>query len=146
MEHTYPYPRPSVTVDMLIIVKSSENTSVLLIQRANPPFENSYALPGGFMDMEETLEEAAHRELKEETGLTIENLEELKTFSEPYRDPRGRTITVVFYAVLTGECPPIVAGDDAKGAKWFPINSLPELAFDHKEIIRYGLHRTLGLN
>jgi 8-oxo-dGTP diphosphatase len=144
MEHTYPYPRPSVTVDMLIFVKNPENIHVLLIKRGSSPFKNSFALPGGFMDMEETLEEAAHRELKEETGLMIEHLEELKTFSKLGRDPRGRTITVVYYAVLEGKCPAIVAGDDAKSAKWFPAHSLPALAFDHNEIIRFGLQRIFG--
>ncbi|MFA5419682.1 MAG: NUDIX hydrolase [Bacteroidales bacterium] len=134
MTYEYAYPRPALTVDALIICKSTTETQILLIQRKHPPFENLWALPGGFMDMDETLEQAVVRELQEETGLVCHNLQQFKSFSTVDRDPRGRTISVVFWEVLT-EIPEITAGDDAKKAQWFPVEQLPQLAFDHGEII-----------
>jgi 8-oxo-dGTP diphosphatase len=106
----------------------------LLIQRKNPPFQDLWALPGGFMDIDETLEKAAKRELEEETGLICDHLQQFKSYSAVDRDPRGRTVSVVFWEVLSA-IPETQAGDDAKEAQWFPLEQLPELAFDHEAII-----------
>jgi len=141
MNYTYQFPRPSVTVDVIVFHKTSGRLSVLLIKRGHPPFENCYALPGGFLDMDETLEESAIRELLEETGLVVEQLQEVKSFSSLGRDPRGRTITVVFYTILKGKQPETAAGDDASEAKWFAVDNLPDLAFDHQEIMKYAIKK-----
>ncbi|MBU3928511.1 MAG: NUDIX hydrolase [Bacteroidetes bacterium] len=135
MPYEYAYPRPALTVDALILCKTTNGTQILLIQRKNPPFQNCWALPGGFMDMEETLEQAVVRELQEEAGLFCKNLQQFKSYSAVDRDPRGRTISVVFWEVIT-EISEITAGDDAKKAHWFSLDRLPELAFDHGEIVR----------
>ena len=129
--HTYKYPRPAVTVDAILI---SEQNSVLLIERGAEPFLGKWALPGGFIDMDEEVEEACKREVEEETGLKVESLKQFKAFGDVFRDPRHRTISVVFYAFLKNEPIP-QAGDDAAKAQWFPINQLPELAFDHAQIL-----------
>ncbi len=134
MPYEYAYPRPALTVDALILCKTTNGTQILLIQRKHPPFENLWALPGGFMDMDETLEQAVVRELLEETGLVCHNLQQFKSYSAVDRDPRGRTLSVVFWEVITA-IPKITAGDDAKKAQWFSLDRLPELAFDHGEII-----------
>ena len=132
MPFTYPYPRPSVTVDCLIIKKSD----VLLIQRENSPYERFWALPGGFIEMEETLEKAACRELQEETGISNIKLKQWRTFDDLDRDPRGRTISVVFTGYLRNSNIMLKAASDARNARWFNINDLPELAFDHSEILK----------
>jgi len=110
----------------------------LLIQRGRPPYKGGWALPGGFMDMDETLEEAIARELKEETSLSEMKLQQLMAFSAPDRDPRGRTISVVFWGIMKN-ARKIKAGDDAQNAKWFDLKDLPALAFDHKEIIETAI-------
>ena len=132
MPFTYPYPRPSVTIDCLIIKKSD----VLLIQRENSPYEGFWALPGGFIEMEETLEKAACRELQEETGISNIKLKQWRTFDDLDRDPRGRTISVVFTGYLRNSNIMLKAASDARNARWFNINDLPELAFDHSEILK----------
>ena len=129
--YTYAYPRPAVTVDVILI---SKQNSVLLIERGNEPYQGKWALPGGFIDMHETLDEACRRELEEETGLKVDYLNQFSTFGAVNRDPRGRTISVVFYSFSETEDVP-KAGDDAAKAQWFPIQTLPELAFDHRQII-----------
>lgn len=129
--YTYQYPRPAVTTDAILI--SNQNT-VLLIERGREPYKGTWALPGGFIDMDESLEDACRRELEEETGLQVDGLTQLKAYGAVGRDPRHRTISVVFYAFLSDEPLP-AAGDDAARAKWFPIGQLPELAFDHKLIL-----------
>ncbi len=134
MSYTYKYPRPAVTVDMLIFRKTKENLQLLLIQRDREPFQGFWAIPGGFMDMDETLEEAADRELQEETGLQNIALTQLKAYSAIDRDPRHRTVTVAFVGFLTDN-QQIKAGDDARNAQWFSVNRLPSLAFDHGQII-----------
>lgn len=135
MPYTYQYPRPAVTVD-IILLDTNNTANLLLIQRKKPPFQGKWAFPGGFIDAEETLEHAAVRELKEETGLTIKHLKQFKTFSEPKRDPRGRTISTVFYGYLPPKtADQTKAGDDAARAKWFPLENLPALAFDHDQIM-----------
>ncbi|NLN94992.1 MAG: NUDIX hydrolase [Bacteroidales bacterium] len=134
MPYTYEYSRPAVTVD--IIVLRNAMTQVLLIKRLLPPFENQWALPGGFVEMEETLEKAAERELEEETGITGISLSQFHAFSDPDRDPRHRTISVVFWGEAGQDKYLTKAGSDAKEAKWFEINNLPSLAFDHDKILR----------
>ncbi len=134
MSYSYKYPRPAVTVDMLVFKKTNNGLQLLLIQRDREPFLGFWAIPGGFMDMDETLEEAAHRELAEETGLQNIALEQLKAYSAPGRDPRHRTISVAFIGFLTDN-QQAKAGDDARKAQWFPIHGLPSLAFDHAQII-----------
>ncbi|MCF8298961.1 MAG: NUDIX hydrolase [Saprospiraceae bacterium] len=135
MPYTYDYPRLMLTVDAMIFLKDESNIKLLLIQRDRPPFEGKWALPGGFVDMEETLEQSVARELKEETSLENIDLFQFHSFSKLGRDPRGRTVSVVFYGFTTAENSNIKAGDDARLAKWFDINDIPDLAFDHNEII-----------
>jgi 8-oxo-dGTP diphosphatase len=135
--YTYDYPRPAVTADSVVFCNGSDGLSVLLIERANDPFKGCWAFPGGFMDMEENAENCAKRELKEETGMEVRSLEYLGTFSEVNRDPRGRTITIAYYAVV--EKSDVIGADDASQAKWFPIDSIPSLAFDHDKILRMAL-------
>jgi 8-oxo-dGTP diphosphatase len=134
MTYSYEYPRPAVTADIVIIKTVGNQNLVLLIERKFPPFEGMWALPGGFLNMDETLEEAALRELKEETGITGVELQQLHTFSKVNRDPRHRTITTVFIGIAN-ENSIAKAGDDAAKAKWFNLNELPPLAFDHAEVI-----------
>ena len=135
----YEYPRPAVTVD--IVVLSDDVSEVLLIRRKHPPFEKHWALPGGFINMEESLEASALRELGEETGITDITLTEVGTFGEPSRDPRGRVITVAYTAVVEKSTLKIEAGSDASEAAWFSSTDLPKLAFDHGEIIRKALKK-----
>ncbi len=134
MTYTYKYPRPAVTVDMAVIRKKEDRYELLLIQRKNDPFAGKWALPGGFVDMDETVEDAAARELYEETNLQNIALEQFHVFSEPGRDPRGHTVSVVFIGALNEE-QEIKGKDDAKEARWFPLSDLPPLAFDHDEIV-----------
>lgn len=135
--YTYDYPRPAVTADCVVFCNDSDGLSVLLIERANEPFKGCWAFPGGFMDMEENAEDCAKRELKEETGMEVRSLKYLGTFSEVNRDPRGRTITIAYYAVV--EKSEVVGADDASQARWFPINLIPSLAFDHDKILQMAL-------
>jgi len=135
----YDYPRPAVTVD--IVVFSSDALEVLLIQRKHPPFEGHWALPGGFIEMEEPLETSARRELEEETGITDVTLTEVGTFGAPSRDPRGRVITIAYTTVIEKSTVNVKAGSDASEAAWFLNTELPELAFDHTEIIQKALER-----
>lgn len=134
MKYGYEYPRPAVTVDAAILVKQNNDWFILLIERKHDPFKGCYALPGGFVDEDETLEEAIARELQEETNVQLENLQQFRAYSRPNRDPRGRTISVIFTSIQD-VFPAAVAGDDAASVKWFPLNQLPQLAFDHDEIV-----------
>lgn len=134
MSYTYDYPRPALTVDALIFRNNTE-TEVLLIQRKFEPFKNCWALPGGFVDMDEDLEVAAHREIEEETRITGLELQQLQTFGKPGRDPRGRVISVVFWGKCKDDST-LMAGDDAKEVQWFTVSKLPKLAFDHEEILK----------
>ena len=140
MPYSYEYPRAAITTDIAVFGRLNERTFLLLIQRANDPFREAWALPGGFLDMNEDLESCAKRELREETGLSIATLRQLHTFSAVDRDPRHRTISTVFVADLD-TCPHVKAGDDARNAKWFDIETLPDLAFDHAEIISMAIKR-----
>ncbi len=136
---TYRYPRPMVTTDIVVFKKDAKGVKILLIERGNPPFEGQWALPGGFVDENEALKTAALRELKEETQLEGIELSQLHTFGNPGRDPRGHCISIVYMGWLTDEKQQVAAGDDAKEVRWFPINDLPQLVFDHKEIIALAI-------
>ena len=132
--YTYKYPRPAVTSDIAVL-RLDEVPEILLIQRLDPPFMNMWALPGGFMEMEETLEAAARRELLEETGIRAGELIRFDTYDKPGRDPRGRTITQVFVMIWKAEMGIPLAGSDAAKLQWYGLHELPELAFDHQEIV-----------
>lgn len=131
--YTYEYPRPMLTADCVVINPLDE---VLLIRRSNEPFRGCWALPGGFMEMDETIEHCAVRELQEETGICVDESRAVLVgvFSRPGRDPRGRTVTAAYRVDLDKEVN-AVGGDDAAEARWFPLSELPPLAFDHAEII-----------
>ncbi|MBR9705602.1 NUDIX hydrolase [Candidatus Pacearchaeota archaeon] len=137
------YERPSVAADIVIFTIKNEKLKILLIKRGVEPFIDSWALPGGFIKMDEDLDDSAKRELKEETGVTPKYLEQLYTFGDVKRDPRGRVISITYFALIDYEKsqPKLNAKTDAKEAKWFSINDLPELAFDHKKILSYALKR-----
>jgi 8-oxo-dGTP diphosphatase len=143
MTYTYKYPRPSLTVDIAVLKEIERGYEVLLIQRKNKPFEGMWALPGGFVDMDETVETAASRELFEETNLSGIYLEQFHVFSEVDRDPRGRTISVVFTGFLKDN-QEAKAKDDAKEARWFDVKKLPELAFDHRKIMDKLLEKRIS--
>ncbi len=135
MKFCYEYPRPAVTADIVILKTTKNQRSVLLIERKNPPFEGMWALPGGFLDLDETLEQTAIRELREETGISGVELKQFRTFSKVNRDPRHRTITTVFIGHATHTAVTPIAGDDAAKVQWFDLSDLPPLAFDHGEVL-----------
>ncbi len=138
------YERPSVTVDVVILTVRDGRLEVLLIKRKRWPFDGMWAIPGGFVNPDESLEDAAKRELEEETGVRHVYLEQLYTFGDPGRDPRTRVITVVYYALIRTEQLTIRAADDAADARWFSMYDLPDLAFDHRKILEYTLQRLRG--
>jgi 8-oxo-dGTP diphosphatase len=142
MSYTYDYPRPAVTADVVLVKVLDNRLKILLIQRKSPPFAQCWALPGGFLDMDEELETAARRELYEETGLKIGKLLELGAFGGIGRDPRGRTVSIAYLAIHNSavELRP-KAGDDAAKVGWFSFNRPPRLAFDHSEILRKARRR-----
>ena len=133
--YTYKYPRPAVTVDALVFRKNAIKAEVLLIQRGHPPFEGMWASPGGFVEMEETPEAAAIRELNEETSLSNVDLFQFHTYGAVNRDPRHRTIAIAYAGFLSDNDVEINGGDDAADARWFNITNLPALAFDHDLIV-----------
>ena len=134
MAYTYKYPRPAVTADCIVITGEAE-PKVLLIQRGNMPFKGGWAFPGGFMNMDETTEQCAIRELEEETGLRLSKIQQIGAYSKVDRDPRGRTVTVAYLAIV--DEPMGVSGqDDAAKAEWWPLSDLPHLAFDHYDIMQ----------
>lgn len=135
-KYCYSYPHPAVTTDVVVFTIRQQRLQLLLIKRANPPFKGMWALPGGFLDIDEDIEACAQRELLEETGIAGVYLEQLYTFAKPGRDPRERVISVTYYALVPQHAlaEPRAASDAAEVA-WFPLDELPELAFDHKEII-----------
>ena len=132
--YTYKYPHPAVTADCIVFACQNEKTQVLLIKRGSEPCKDMWALPGGFMNIDESAEEAATRELKEETGIDVKEVTQVGAYSKVDRDPRERVITIAFYTVIDN---PVraVGQDDAKQAEWFTLDNLPTLAFDHSEIL-----------
>ena len=136
------YERPSVTVDVVTFTLRDHDLKVLLIRRKHPPFAGYWAIPGGFVQMDESLEAGALRELEEETGVCDVYIEQLYTFGQPNRDPRTRVITVAYFALVPASAlPALQAGDDAADAQWWSMYDLPPLAFDHAEILDYALTR-----
>ena len=141
-KYTYDWPRPMVTVDAAVFTFFKNKPHILLINRGNDPFKGRWALPGGFVEMDEELETAAKRELAEETGIKNIQLEQLHTFGAVGRDPRGRQITIVFIGITNKNNQKTKAGDDAALAKWFDISDLPkDLAFDHNEVIHLAIKK-----
>lgn len=127
-------PTPRLSADVVVIRAESDVPKLLLIRRGGPPFKGAWALPGGFLEGRETLEDCARRELREETGLDVEALREVGSFSDPDRDPRGRVVSIAFWTMINEDVD-VEAGDDAADARFFPINELPDLAFDHAAIV-----------
>jgi 8-oxo-dGTP diphosphatase len=141
-DYCYEYPRPAVTVDIALFYCAAEDQKkILLIKRGKEPFKGRWALPGGFVDEDESLENAAVRELEEETGIRCARLEQFGAFGDPGRDPRGHTVSVGFTARLD-ECPEAKGDDDAADARWHSVTRLPRLAFDHKKLVRAALRHS----
>ena len=134
MSYTYKYPRPAVTADSVVMTNEPQ-PKVLLIQRGADPYKGAWAFPGGFMNMDETTEQCAIRELEEETGLKVAKVHQIGAYSKVDRDPRGRTITVAYLAIVDST-KAVIGQDDAAKAEWFPITDLPHLAFDHYDIMK----------
>lgn len=144
MTFTYDHPRPALTVDAVVFGLDEEDLKVLLVERDLEPFQGRWALPGGFVHEEEGLEEAARRELQEETGLERIFLEQLYTFGDVGRDPRGRVVSVAYYALVKLGDHKVRAATDAREASWFPVWDPPSLAFDHDRILQTALTRLKG--
>ncbi len=141
MSFCYSYPHPAVTVDVAIFTIADGQLEVLLIRRGRPPYQGLWALPGGFVGLEESLKHAAWRELREETGVNAGHLEQLHTFGHPRRDPRERVISVAYFAAIPAANAATAANSDAERADWFAIDRVPELAFDHRDILDKALER-----
>lgn len=141
MSYNYAYPHPAVTADIVLFSVMEERLKVLLIRRKQAPYEGCWALPGGFVGIDESVDACAMRELKEETGLEGIYLEQLYTFGRPDRDPRERVISVAYFALTPMEGLSLNPGTDAADARWFDLESLPELAFDHPDIIQVARER-----
>lgn len=144
MGYTYEYPRPALTVDCVVFALDPEGLKVLLIERDLEPFAGRWALPGGFVHMDESVDDAARRELREETGLSDVFLEQLYTFGAVNRDPRGRVVSVAYYALVNLAEHAVRAATDARAAAWFPASDPPSLAFDHDEILAAATRRLRG--
>lgn len=144
MPYTYDHPRPALTVDAVVFGLDEADLKVLLIQRDLEPFAGRWALPGGFVRLEETLDQAVRRELQEETGLDRVFLEQLYTVGDIGRDPRERVITVAYYALVRLGDHQVKAATDARNAAWFAVDDLPKLAFDHDAIVAMALQRLQG--
>jgi len=141
-KYIYDWPRPMVTVDTAVFRPFEDKLHILLIQRGKEPFKGFWALPGGFVEMDEELDDAAARELSEETGLLNIKLEQIQTFGGIGRDPRGRVISILYMGILGTEVPKLSAGDDASAARWFDTCRLPEkIAFDHRMVIEFAAGR-----
>lgn len=144
MAHTYQYPRAALTVDCVVFGFDEGDLKVLLIQRGLDPFKGRWALPGGFVRVDETLDAAARRELQEEAGLSNVFLEQLYTFGAVDRDPRERVVSVAYYALVELSRHAAKASTDAASAQWFPVSHVPKLAFDHAEILDAAIGRLKG--
>ena len=141
-KYIYDWPRPMVAADAMVFAFFKNKIKLLLVNRGFEPFKGKWCLPGGFVNIDEELEDAAARELAEETGLTDVHLELMHTFGKCGRDPRGRVITVTFMGIITKGHNKIKAGDDAAKARWFDIKKLPkDMAFDHSEVIAFGIKK-----
>ncbi len=143
-QHCYAYPHPAVTTDVVVFTIRDKRLKLLLIQRGAEPYRGMWALPGGFLDIDDDLEECAKRELQEETGVSGVYLEQLYTYGKPDRDPRERVISTAYYALIPSDRLQVKAASDASDAKWFPLDELPELAFDHNRIIKQAHERLVA--
>ena len=144
MPHSYKFARPALTVDCVVFGLDDEDLKVLLIERDLPPFEGQWALPGGFVRVDESLDDAALRELREETGLKKVFLEQLYTVGDLDRDPRERVVTLTYYALVRLSSHKVKAATDARQALWFAIDDVPKLAFDHQKIMTMAHERLRG--
>lgn len=144
LPYCYRYAHPAVTTDVVLFTIREGRLQILLIRRGGEPFKGCWALPGGFLDIDEDLEDCALRELEEETGVSGVYLEQLRTYGQPGRDPRERVISVAYYALAPSERLVLKAASDADDASWFPAGDLPTLAFDHEEIIRTAHERLVA--
>jgi len=142
--YSYQYPHPAVTTDIVIFTIRDAQLKLLLIKRKGEPYKGMWALPGGFLQLDESLEEGARRELEEETGLSGVYLEQLYTFGHPERDPRERVITVAYYALIPSERIHLRAATDAEAIGWFAMDEMPVLAFDHPKIVNVAHHRLVA--
>lgn len=142
--YSYQYPHPAVTTDIVLFTIRDQRLKLLLIQRKAPPYEGMWALPGGFLEIDEDLEACAKRELEEETGIGEVYLEQLYTFGHPERDPRERVISVTYYALAPSDRIELRAASDAADADWFSLDQLPSLAFDHDEIVGLAYKRLVA--
>lgn len=142
--YQYEYPHPAVTTDIVIFTIRDGRLKLLLIRRGAEPFKGKWALPGGFVGIDESLEDGARRELQEETGVSDVWLEQLYSFGAPDRDPRERVITVAYYALIPSDRLEIRAATDAEAVGWFALDELPELAFDHPKIVAMAQERLAG--
>lgn len=139
MSYTYKYPHPAVAADCVVFGFDGHEMQVLLIERGQDPFKGCWAFPGGFMNIDESAEDCAKRELMEETSLQVQLLKQLGAYSAVHRDPRERVISVVFYTLVKPS--DVAGGDDANQAKWFPLRDVPQLAFDHDLILREAMQK-----
>lgn len=135
--YTYKYPHPAVTTDCVVFALDGTKLKVLLVERGSEPYKGSWALPGGFLNINETAEQCARRELKEETGLNVMHLEQFHAFTDVNRDPRERVISIAFWALV--QIAEVNGCDDVVQAQWFSLDELPPLAFDHEQILRMGI-------
>lgn len=138
-KYEYDYPRPALTADCVVFGLDGDGTKVLLIERGQEPCKGKWAFPGGFMQMDETAEECAVRELEEETGLRLKQIRQVGAYSGVDRDPRGRVVTVAYYALTSVTA--VKGSDDAARAQWFALDKVPPLAFDHDLILRHAIER-----
>lgn len=142
--YQYEHPHPAVTVDVVVFTIRDRKLKLLLVRRGGEPYRGKWALPGGFIQMDEGLDAAAKRELQEETGVSGVFLEQLYTFGEPKRDPRERVITVAYYALIPSDKLQLRAASDAEAVGWFAMDELPKLAFDHAEIVSMAHQRLVA--
>ncbi|MDH3527002.1 MAG: NUDIX hydrolase [Gammaproteobacteria bacterium] len=142
--YSYAYPHPAVTTDIVIFSLRDNELKLLLIKRKGEPFKGKWALPGGFVQLDEDLEAAANRELAQETGVSGVYLEQLYTFGQPNRDPRERVITVAYYALIPSDRLTLTASTDAEAVGWFGMDELPKLAFDHETIVETAHQRLVA--
>lgn len=136
-QYCYRYPHPAVTTDCVVLGFDGMKFNVLLIERGSEPYKGRWAFPGGFLNMNESADDGARRELQEETGMNVEYIEQFHTYSDPGRDPRERVITIAYLALV--KLQNVTGGDDAAKAQWFPLENIPSLAFDHDLILRKAM-------
>lgn len=144
MPYTYKYPRPALTADAVVFAKDGDSIRLLLVERKHDPCKGCWAFPGGFMNMDETTAQAAHRELFEETGIKVDAMKQVGAYDKVDRDPRGRVITVAYTTIIDHSLP-AKGADDAAKAEWIDIRQLPPLAFDHEEILHDAM-RLIGID